>query len=689
MRFSFLFFLLILNVAFSQAQTRDTVVMLSHFSNESSSLQLKWLSKSHQGFVAGFKNGYNLYRAEAVSNPDGSEKLLPFEKLNQKVIMHWSKDKIKREIENDSSVSIASMFINNAEEFINPAPVTDHKEAYKKEQSYEFLMLLGSFSAIVDNKVAEAMGMYFEDVSINPSKKYLYKIEIPGHPDYTSYTMVLPLGDKKQTKVMGLTKTLLSEAVRLDWYNNNNLEFPYYNIYRSESKNSGFSKLNELPYIGNRGQAVYDKKLTSYIDSFPEYEKTYYYKVVGVNAFEAEGTPSDVVEVKTSYLLKERPVFGDVENINDKSVKLQWVVTEEDKPYIQGFSIKRASSGQGDYKKVNEKMIKPNVFTYEDMTPLSSNYYSVCAYGKNGDSLCSVMRAILLKDSIPPAKPEFISGTCDTNGIVTITWKKGIEEDLKGYRIFRTFQKSHEPVRVTVGDIADTSYIDTVSIYDPYNSIFYKLIALDKHYNPSLPSDMFEVKIPDFKPPTNGYLEKYSVDKKGITLSFNPSNAYDLKYMYLMRKSKYDLDYKEIVRFAGDSLTLKKYTDTSTKSNTIYHYCLVAEDESGLQSSYSKPMVVKQMNKEGRTPVTDLKLIPNRDNKVIKISWTFPKQATGFRIYRAEAGKGLTIHKYVPGNVREYYDKNVKPNKKYTYVILGELPGGYKSGYSKKVEVKY
>lgn len=688
MRLRLLIFLLSAFAVSAMAQTRDTVLLMNYYSAELG-LQLKWLPTSDEAFRAGFANGYELFRAEAKSTSDGGEELAEYVKLNPQPIKHWSKERYLEEYKKDSAVDIAGIFISNEELIHSPATAHTMKEAVNAKQSQEFMRMFASFSVLMKNKLADAMGMYYIDKTVDPTKKYLYKLEIPGHPEFTSYRLVFPLAEQKEEKVMGFTTTLYSEAILLSWYNNNNKTYPFYNIYRSTHSKKGFVKLNRLPYGGESGGAQIEDVRTSYVDSFPQYDVTYYYKVVGVNGFETEGPPSEVKKITSAYLLKVRPQFKSSGSLDNKTVNLEWEVADEDIPYIKGFSVKRAIRGEGPYKRISGDLLKPSTRMFTDEDPITSNYYTVCMHGKNGDSLCSILRAVLLIDSIPPAQPVMLTGDCDTNGVVTIQWQRGEEEDLTGYRLFRTFLTEKEPVRIVPGEVADTFYIDTININEPYNSVFYRISAIDGHANPSVQSEYLEVKIPDMKPPTNGYMKDYKVSKKGIWVSFHRSNAYDLKYMHLMRKSKLDFEFVPILSLSGDSLNLMDYTDTLTKSGLTYEYTLVAEDENGLKSGYSNIISATQRRKEVIPAVTGLQAIVNHDNGMIKLKWEFPEKAIGFRLYRTNKKGKLITYEYIEGAKREFYDKNVSPNTKYTYLMIGEMPGGIKSGYSQKIEVKY
>jgi hypothetical protein len=681
--------LLFVLVSTSLLAQYDTITMVHSYSNEQG-MRLKWLPTSDEAFLKGYEFGYNIYRAEVLKNADGSEKLGTYSRLNEKRITLWSSDKLKNEMRTDSSLLVAELFIDGVADVINREQNTNVAEAVEQKKEDQMLHLLAMFVTISDNRIAEALGMFWNDNTVIEGKKYMYKIEIPDYDEFTSYHMVLKVKEEIKSKVFGVTAELYPKAVYLKWFNNNNYNYPYFNIYRSTKKEKGYVKLNNLPYTGKMGNASYNKSITSIIDSIPEYGITYYYKIAGVNAFAEEGTYSDAVEIKTSYLLDYAPQIEGSEDVEVSDIKINWAIRSQDAPYIKGFSVFRASKGSGPYLPVNEKEINSKDRSYIDGSLKgSSNYYVVTAYGFSGDSVNSIMHAHLLVDSIAPLKPQNLTGSCDTNGVVTLKWKFNEEPDLKGYRIFKTYELNLDPQRVISGDTLVEEFKDTIDLKMPYNFIYYRIYALDHHFNPSFPSDFVKVPLPDKNAPINGFISSYSVGMSGITIHWKNSTTYDLKTMYLMRKADTDFEFKPILVLNADSLSIETFTDTTTKSFAQYKYALIAEDHSGLQSELSREFLIQQLDKRKVPRVSNLRAVVSQENKMIKLSWDFPENATGFKIMRSRNGEPLETYKYIEGKKREYYDKSLKPKSKYVYLFIAQLKGGYSSGYSKKLEVKY
>ena len=669
--------------------SQDTIGLASRYVPEEG-LQLKWFPGTEEVFIQGFQKGYIISRAEVLKTSQGGETRTEFKKLTDQPIKYWSFDQLKEAYEKDTTVGLASIFIEGADELINRKYKTTPTEAAEQKKQDEFLHLLGLLAAISNNTIAEAIGLYIVDKEVEKGKKYLYKIEVPDHENYTSYLLINSVEEKELPKIIGTTVSLRPQVVHLSWYNNRNKTYPYFNIYKATKKNGKYTKLNEIPFTGDINRK-FDKNYTTYDDTIRNYGEAYYYKIAGVGVFGEEGIYSDPLEIETKYLLQHTPsVTNSVETPNTSDIELTWEVREEEEKYIKNFNVFRASSGNGTYQRVNEKTLDAKDRSYIDrQSKGSSNYYVVTAYGEAGDSLNSIVRAHLLLDSIPPEQPELLEGICDTNGILTLKWTLNKEPDLEGYRIFKTYDTLLDPIRVIPGDTLVEAFVDTVVLGKSYNAIYYRIYAIDNHYNPSIPSKYLKVILPDKHPPLSGFLIDYAVGMNGVALKWVNSASYDLAKMHLMRKAETDFQFYPILTLQGDSLSIKSYTDTSTKSNVTYQYAMMAEDEAGLQSELSKVFSVRQLNKDKKLSVTNLKAIVSKENRIIKLSWDYPSYATGFRIYRSEDDGPLKTYKYISGREREFYDKNIKPNTSYTYLMIGELKGGHSSGYSNKIEVKY
>ncbi|HEY8400963.1 MAG TPA: hypothetical protein VIK89_06860 [Cytophagaceae bacterium] len=674
----------VLNVfAWGQADTMQVVTW-----NTPDKVLIKWLPGNFQTWINGMKYGYHIERYE-VQQQGANWIVVAQDKLTSEPVKPWDLETIKKEAPNNPDLkNIDLMFLGKDLE--EKSKIEDVESGTEVQSRKKLAFIMALYAQVMKNKTAEAMGTFFEDNTVKPDKIYLYRVSINMKDGLKAEAVV----DRKEypqlPAITGFSFQNIHKGVELFWVKQQHSGYVYFDVYRAESKKGPFVKVNEYPYIGEIGITLDDNRYR-YTDTFPSLDKTYYYTVVGVNAFEKESNPSAVLEVKAKYFLQQAPFITKGIAPDNKMVELAWEVSEEERPYIKGYNIFHATRPAGNYHKINDKLIPSTTFEYKDTRKDkgSSNYYTLCAYGFAGDSLCSVLKDVLLIDSIPPAPPIIISGICDTNGVVTLNWKKNPEADLLGYRIFRTYYKHKEPDRIIPGYIADTILVDTIESNSGFRKVYYGISAIDQHFNPSPISAYFEVKIPDKHPPVNAMFKDYQAGYTGILIKWIPSPSEDVKVQYLYRKSEFDFEWQPYLKLTGDSLKVTQLRDTLTKSNIWYEYALQAEDSSGLKSEMSESLRILQPEKNPFPVVKNLKAVMSRENKMIKLTWEFDMNATGFKILRGKKGDPIETYEFVSGTKREFYDKWLTPNTEYVYAIIAEVPGGRRSLMSNKVEVKY
>lgn len=673
-------------VGLTLAQT-DSIAVL-HDYQENEGMRLKWLPASKAVFLAGCEYGYNVYRA-GVLQENGNEVLGDFVKLNEEALKFWPEEKISAAVQKDSSLALAGFIVGAYEEYKQQEISEDLDEAYARYQSEEMMFMLYAFSAVGNNHFAEALGWFFTDKTAQLGKKYLYKIEVNHSQKFTSYLLIQSVKPANKMKVLDAKAELQPGRIVLSWFDAEQMAYPYYTIYRSLKRNGLYEKRNEMPYIPQKGGAFANDQRAVFEDTISEFGKTYYYKIKGIDYFGNEGPDADILEIKADYLLTERPVITKSRVLNNNEVELLWEHDLQEQKYTKGFNVYRATHGAGTYFKVNEKLLSPKSRNFTDATMKpNSNYYVVSAVGTAGDSLLSVSKMQLLLDSIPPDVPKGLVATCDTNGAVSLSWELNSEEDLRAYRLFKSYDRNTEWLRVFPHDTLATQIMDSVNLKMPYNKIYYRIFAMDQHYNASNPAEI-EVVLPDINKPTSGFIMDYEVGMKGIKIHWVNSAAFDLAKMHLLRKRADESTYQILLTTSGPSLKTTTYLDTQTVSLTTYHYVVQAEDHAGLLSDFSKVFEIEQLDKRKIPAVQNLQAVSDVVSSCIHLTWQFPGNALGFRVYRAKKGERLKTLTFLQGDVREFLDKSVKPDNEYEYVFVAELEGGYSSGYSEKVNVKF
>lgn len=679
--------LLLVYTQLSVAQGLDSIGLIARVAGDK--VQLKWLPSNYAVWMEGVNSGYIIERTE-VKSVDGKWSVVKKEKLTAQPLKPWPSERITEESKTNPELNNAKILVAARIMEDNVQPTADMSKTSETQSQKDYLHAMSLLANVLKNKSAEAMGLYYEDKTALPGKIYYYEVTQNNKKKLTALTVVNTAAIEAMPKVLGFDYRNINKSVELYWIQPKHSGYFAYNVYRSTTKGGTFEKVNKDPYIGEIA-IKNDEQRMRYIDSFPELNKTYYYKVQGMNAFEQLSPFTEVLTVKAVTYLAAAPTFTRSFSPDNKAIELDWTVAEVDKENISSFSIWTSTEPTGPMTKVNAKPIDPKIYSYKDITPdkPAFNFYKVCSYGYLKDSVCSLVKEGFLVDSFPPAPPQMLSGVCDTNGVVTLHWKKSKERDIYGYRVFRTFYKKHEPIRVTDTTIYDTTYTEKVDLKSGWKKLYYAAVAVDQVYNASALSTYFEVKLPDKIPPVNSVFTNYTATYSGILLEWKPSTAEDLKYQYIYKKSEMDFQWTPFAKLTAAEAQKRKIRDTLTQSNVWYEYKLVAEDSSGLQSRDEQILRIQQPEKDPFPIVTNLKGVMSRENKMIKLSWDFNKQATGFKIMRAQNGAPVETYEFVSGTKREYYDTWLTTNTEYSYAIIAELPNGRKSVMSVVIKVKY
>lgn len=670
------------------AQQGDSLGLMTQV--KTNSVLLKWIPSNYNAWMEGSRLGYVIQRTE-VQQVDGKWKVVGTVTLTSEPIKPWSDERIEKEAETNPDLKNAKVLVAGRifEENLGPNPPVGSVTEIQSQKDY--LHIMSVLASLLKNKSSEAMGLFYEDKTALAGKTYLYEVRLNTPAREVKGIAVAVVGIPAQLpNVLGFDYKVVNKAVELYWLQAKYSGYFAYDVYRSTSKTGVYTKVNKDPYIGEMGLKL-DEKRVKYIDSFPEMNKTYYYKIKAINGFEQTSAFSEILMVKAVSFIQLSPTITKASSKDNLRIDLEWEVSAEDKGNIVSFSVWTAKTQNDVMKKLNDKPISPTTYTYTDarLNKPTFNYYRVCAYGVTGDSACSILKDGFLVDSFPPAKPIVVSGICDTNGVVTLIWKKNKEEDMYGYRIFRTYYKHKEPNRITDSTFKDTLYIDKVDVNSGWRKIYYGVVAIDQVFNASIQSTYFEVLLPDKVPPISAVFKDFKTNYSGITLMWTSSPSEDIKYQYLYKKSEFEFQWQPFLKLGGDSLKITSIRDTLTQTDVWYQYKLVAEDSSGLRSPEEQVIRVQQPEKDPFPQVTNIKAVASRPNKMIKLTWDFNKQADGFKIMRSQNGQPVETYEFVKGSKREFYDTWLTTNTEYSYAIIAELPDGRESVMSVVIKVTY
>ncbi len=566
-----------------------------------------------------------------------------------------------------------------------------------EEQEQRFTW--GLYAADQDFEVAQMAGLGFVDDQVEPNEKYVYKVTslVPQE--------VLPIAEggvfvrlqdyEELPKPLDLAVVFFDGTAMLSW--NYAIHSQTYNSYYVERSTDrvNFQKLNDLPLTTLNNSEKTDPLRMFYTDSIVN-GRTYQYRVRGKTPFGEISAPSEVVsgmgEVKLAYV----PHITSKLYEDETTVTLEWEFMEEGNDLITGFELNQSENADGPYQTV-VKDIPPEQrqVRYSGLWP--TNYMTITAVGKNGSKRTSFPALVQPVDSIPPAQPKGLTGAVDSLGIVTLSWEPNTDKDILGYRIFKGNNKQEEYSQITISPHEGTTYCDSVAVKNLNAKVYYQLIAVDQRFNMSEPSEILELKKPDFIKPSQPVFKSYKIKEGKVCLTWANSSSDDVVRHELYRKAGDSLDWKLVYtvdntqyagsgnQYAGSSmqypvstnslptekLPTANWTDENVTEGEQYSYTLIAIDDSELESDPAPPLTVVLPKTSLHPPLDGLYGEVDREAGTITLRWKAYTQpnAANITIYKGVEGKPKNLLKELPATARGLVDRKVQPNNTYEYVL--------------------
>ena len=360
-------------------------------------------------------------------------------------------------------------------------------------------------------------------------------------------------------------------------------------------------------------------------------------------------------------------------------IDIKWDYPEILWDKILGYNLLRSSKLKGQYAYLNKEMIKPETQHFQDESPLPVNYYKVEVVALNGKTIESFEALGQLEDSIPPGAPKGLTGKVNDNGVVTIRWKPNLEQDIHGYRVYRANNPDDEYVQVTREALKEPYFQDSINVDVLNEEIYYEVMALDNHFNPSVFSQVLVLQRPDKIPPSSPVFTDVTSYEDSIQLEWARSSSKDVESYLLFRE--YNNNFELLVEL--DS-TAEVFVDKKVTKGETYGYYLQAKDDAGLYSE-SATIAVDALDDGIRSEIEKLKVAKKEDG--IILSWQY-QQVDRFMIYKAAGDSPLRLATSVDGNRFYYIDKQVEAGKEYKYAVKALFKNGAESPLTKPVVIQ-
>lgn len=628
MRYIVLITLLIANLLQAQ-EVQDRLYLFANF--HVNQIELKWFTQKYSS-----KYTYKIYRNSQGDKPK---------------FLHTLKPE-SYEVLKNSGYSEDYIFM-----------VYPYKEVKSLDNRIQVAKIEGNVEAfrmlklIRDKAFAKNLGQYFVDLNVKKDKLYMYTIEAYNGKEMVFQRSIFAntFAQNKPNDFLWTRAKHSAEGIELSW--DVSKEYNYYNVYRKKAQEKNFKKLNlDLLFVSKE---YAQKTRILYTDKdIKEGEKATYY-IRRIDMFANEGLPSNHFVGERKIVEKIKPNI--VKNIfvisSDKKTKIKWTKQSN----VIGYNIYRSTIYQGNFRKINKKVIKDNVYFDRNFEVDKNYYYYVTAVNMYGESPASMTMLAYARDTTKPDKPKKLSAKTKA-GLVSLSWDKVEDKNLIGYRVYLSMDEDAKQWNMLNKDVIKTNSYEhnrskTLSRF-PY---YYRVTAVDKTFNESFPSDIVKTQLPDVTPPNQPFIKTFKAYVSKITFEWNKIVVYDLDGYNVYRKVD-----KKFAKLNKELLKNSMFIDTKPNDGPN-EYVVVAVDKSGNESvkTISKIIYLKDIKP---VKIENFKLTKTKDG--IKASFTCKdKDYAGFKLFRSSGNitKYFNISNFVKG--KSYIDTSVSKKTEYFYMI--------------------
>jgi uncharacterized protein len=546
------------------------------------------------------------------------------------------------------------------------------------------------FCADLNGEVAEAEGLRFIDKTVKKGETYIYRI-IPLVPE-NIYRVDIGMGLVNCQKVDKISapptlKSIGSEhSVLLSWELKS--DFTAYWLEKSVDGTT-FSPLNEWPivHIQDDIDKAIREKSNLFMDTLKANYVPFYYRLKAINAFGEETVWSEPIKCMGRDLTPPAaPDLMKVELVQGDTFRLKWV-----KPFIEsdfvGYKVEYCNTYDGIYTEKKEVKIAPNQTEvivrggfYE------SNWFRLVVTDTSGNRAQSNAGEGIVIDTVPPLIPKGFVGGVSKKGVVTLHWPVGAEPDLKGYRIYFSNNIGQMFINLSPKPLQDTIFTDTIPLNVLNKKIYYKICAVDLHFNHSELSEALELQRPDTIRPVTPLFDDVLVTDSVVYLKWILSSSDDIARQTLYKRQE-DRNWEKVNDF--DAKT-KRYIATDLIPKVNYDFTIEAADFVGNISGRAVPVRVRVFDSGIRPDLKNFQAIYDKEKKTVKLTWDKPKklQPKYLVIYRSINNGQLTAMKSIKGDAINYSEMLIDGKGVYNYSVKAVYEDGGESPLTALVAVQ-
>jgi len=346
-----------------------------------------------------------------------------------------------------------------------------------------------------------------------------------------------------------------------------------YMIERSPERDGPFDELARVSgrltttYL-DRDTAPADPPVSAAPDSEPTESEgaasldgiTWFYQVRAYSSNGSPGSRASELAVATTALPPEAPEDLRAYSRQPRAVPLSWQASDD--PNVVGYRVERSPTASGPFELLKELDGRhQTIYVDQGLGDLRVFYYRVIAVnaaGGLGVATAQPVRAVTKPEPLPPIGLHTIDQSLGAN---TLAWDRNVEEDIVGYRLYRTLEGEDSPtVIASLASDEITAADDSVAAGQ---RVSYTLVAIDRDGLESGPANPIEVE-------SEHYGLSATVRRDGVHLEWRDRSDENFRGGHIFRTAL--LQNKNLGFSLGNS-----FVDADVKAGTTYRYTVVLE----------------------------------------------------------------------------------------------------------------
>ncbi len=286
---------------------------------------------------------------------------------------------------------------------------------------------------------------------------------------------------------------------------------------------------------------------------------TWFYRVRAYSADGSLGSRTSSLAVATTAPPPDAPEDLRAYSRQPRTVPLSWHASGD--PNVVGYRVERSPTASGPFELLAEIDGRhQTIYVDRGLGDLRVFYYRVIAVNAEGGlgDATDPVRAVTKPEPLPPIGLHTIAQGLGAN---EVAWDPNVEEDISGYRLYRTLEGEDSAALVAGLDAAETTATDAA--VGAGQRVSYTLVAIDRDGLESAPSNPIEVE-------SERYGLSATVRPDGVHLEWKDRSEEGFRGGHVFRTAL--LQNKNL----GFSLE-NHFVDTEVRPGATYRYTVVLE----------------------------------------------------------------------------------------------------------------